>query len=180
MNYFSKLYRYNKWLCFGIAAFCILTVVANLMKTEITPVFIWGMYSEKEAPAPDYRVLKVVINDSIPLDYSSDYPDATRFYLLSPLSYYWSIAENNGTDPEETYYRKKLGKYFNLLNGVKGDLFNDSLNTASFMKWYSNYLEAATRTRINKLEVNILKLAYDGEGQPEVEQESTLVKWNRP
>ena len=67
MNYFSKLYRYNKWLCFGIAAFCILTVVANLMKTEITPVFIWGMYSEKEAPAPDYRVLKVLVNDGIPL-----------------------------------------------------------------------------------------------------------------
>ena len=180
MNYFSGLFQYNKWLCTGIVAFCVLTIAANVTKVETTPAFIWGMYSEKEAPVPDYRILQVVINDSIPLDYSSHYSDASRFYLLSPLSYYWAIAENDGTDPEETYYRKKLGKYFNLLNRVKGDLFNDSLSVASFMKWYSDYLEATTHSRINKLKVNILELAYNGEGRPEVQQESTLVQWNRP
>jgi hypothetical protein len=180
MNYFLKLYQYNKWLCFGIAAFCVLSLAANLTKNEITPAFIWGMYSEKEAPVTEYRVLKVMINDSIPFDYSSEYPDATRFYLLSPLTYYWSIAENGGVDPEKSRYRQKLGKYFGVLNPVKRDFFNDSLNCAAFMNWYGNYLEAITHIAVNKLEVNILNLAYHGEGRPEVEQESTFVKWNRP
>jgi len=93
---------------------------------------------------------------------------------------YYAIHSILASTAVKHFFRKKLGKYFNLLNGVKGDLFNDSLNAASFMKWYGNYLEATTSTRINKLEVSILELAYDGEGRPEVEQESTLVKWNRP
>ena len=180
MTYFSELYRHNKWLCVGITVYCILTIAANLIKVEAVPVFIWGMYSEKEAVPQEYRILKVLVNDSIPIDYSSGYTDATRFYLLSPLSYYWSIVENNGEDPEETYYRGKLGKYFKLLDPVKKDLFNDSLSISSFVKWYAEYLEEVSRIPVRRLEVNILTMTYNEAARPAVQQKSTLVKWSRP
>ncbi|HEY4154171.1 MAG TPA: hypothetical protein VGM24_02060 [Puia sp.] len=180
MTYFSELYRHNKWLCLGVAVFCALTIAANLLKVEATPVFIWGMYSDKETAPQEYRILKVVVNDSIPINYSAGYPDATRFYLLSPLTYYWSIVENDGKDPEETYYREKLGKYFKLLEPVRKHLFNDSGSTSPFIKWYAGYLEEVTRIPVSRLEVTVLTVAYHGAGRPEIQQKSTLVKWSRP
>jgi hypothetical protein len=180
MNYFSKLFQYNKWLGPGMVVYAVITVAANLTKLETTPAFIWGMYSEKEASAGSYPVLKIVINDSILLDYSSGFPDPTRFYLLFPLQYYLSMKDNKYVDPEEDYYREKLGKYFHLPAPVKKNLFNDSMRAASFMKWYAGYLEAVTQTRVRTLEIGRLDLKYNREGRPELQQESTLLKWNRP
>jgi len=179
MTYFSKLFQYNKRLCLAVTAFCALLVVVNLLKVETTPAFIWGMYSEKEVETKEYRILKIVVNDSVIIDYSAKYADATRFYLLSPLTYYWAITENGQIDPEESFYRRKLGKYFGILNPVKNDLFNDSVQQPVFMKWYSDYLEGATHIKINRLDVDILNLVYNKEGRPEIRRESTFSKWRR-
>jgi hypothetical protein len=48
------------------------------------------------------------------------------------------------------------------------------------MKWYAGYLEAVTQTRVRTLEISRLNLKYNREGRPELQQESTLLKWNRP
>jgi len=179
MHFFSKLFQYNKWLCLAIAAFCALTVAGNLTKVETTPAFIWGMYSEKEKPAKDYQIFKIIVNDSITIDYTSDYAAATRFYLLSPLIYSWKMQQNSGRDPEENYFREKLGDYFDILYPVRKYLFNDSLQQSKFMKWYAGYLEEATHIKPVKLEVKVLKLNYKNEDQLEIQEESTFAKWRR-
>lgn len=179
MTYFSKLFHYNKLLCFGVAAFCALTIAANLIKVESTPFFIWGMYSEKEMAIKDYQIFKIIVNDSITIDYTSNYAAATRFYLLSPLTYSWKMYENNGIDPEESYFREKLGNYFDILQPVRRYLFNDSLRQDEFMQWYAGYLEEITNITPDKLEVKVLGLAYLSGDQLEVQRESTFAKWRR-
>jgi hypothetical protein len=177
MTFLSKLYHYDKRLCLVVILFFSLTLVANLLRTETTPFFIWGMYSEKEIPSDTYQILQVVVNDNTLVDYSSNFTDANRFYLISPLTYSWLIRQNGGIDPEERFIKKKTGKYFSIAATFEKHLFNDSSDQGAFQKWYVNYLEGTLHTPIRSLQVNLLELAYNNQGRPELITKSPLVLW---
>lgn len=179
MIFFTRLYRYNKWLFWCIGAFCILTIFINLTKVETTPFFIWGMYSENEQDVDRYEILEIVVNDSLRVDYSSSYTDANRFYLLSPLTYSWQMEGNKGVDPEESFIREKSGKYFSYIEPFKKNIFNDSLDLPAFQNWYKHYLEGTLHFKVNKLQLNILELAYNQEGIPELRKKSPITTWNQ-
>ena len=168
MTYFSQLFKYNKCLCFLISSFCALTVIVNFLKTETTPLFVWGMYSEKEKSRGGYDIFNIIVNDSIPIDYSSTFTDANRFFLLSPLTYYSQIYRNGGKDPLEDFLKSKTGKYFGVFNHFGGSIYNDSCRQMDFKKWYIDYLEGTINLKVNKLELYMLHLNYDANGHPEV------------
>jgi predicted small integral membrane protein len=87
-TYFFKLYRYDKkWFCV-VAIFAGLTLLCNLRGNEVTPFFVWGMYSEKMKPQKDYLVFKTTVNDTLFVDTYSGYSDNTRMFLNAPLAYY--------------------------------------------------------------------------------------------
>lgn len=166
MTYFSQLFRYNRRLCFLISSFFALTVIVNILKTETTPLFVWGMYSEKEKSPEGYDIFNIIVNDSITIDYSSTFTDANRFFLLSPLTYYSQIYQNDGRDPLKDFLKRKTGKYFSVFNHFGGSIYNDSCRQMAFRKWYMDYLEGTIRLKVKKLELNILHLNYDANGHP--------------
>ena len=174
MTYFSQVFRYNKWLCWLLGSFCALTILVNVLKIETTPFFIWGMYSEKEKSLAEYEIFTVVVNDSVTIDYSSNYTDANRFFLSSPLAYYIDIYRHAGKDPLEDFLKEKSGKYFDEINYFKGFIYNDSSRQMAFKKWYIAYLEETIHQKINKLDVNILHLKYNDEGQPVLQSKTKI------
>jgi hypothetical protein len=179
MSFFSKLFHYNKVIFWGAILFSLFTLLANFLKLETTPFFVWGMYSEKEEKVNSYEILEIVVNDSVRVDYSSGFTDANRFYLLSPLIFNWQILQNKGMDPQETFLRKKTGKFFRYIHPFKTYLFNDSFNQKSFQQWYSKYLEETIHLKVVKLQLNVLELVYSNKEQPELRSRVALTTWKK-
>lgn len=165
MTYFSQLYKYNKYIAISICTFCVLTIGVNFLKTEITPLFVWGMYSEREKVLNTYDIYRVVVNDSVAIDYSSGFTDANRFFLLSPLSYYIQIGQNGGRDPLEDLIKKKTGEYYDVFNYFEKSIYNDLRRQQAFKIWYANYLEETIHLKVNKVGLEVLRVHYEANGR---------------
>ena len=152
-----KVYRHSKKLFFLFLVFAIFTLIANAAGFEITPFYVWGMYSEREVKPASYQIYKVTINDK-PLDYSTGHFAANRFFLLSPLSYYASLKKSG--DPSFTSLKKKLGEKYNFLKPYIFSFENSPESINQFPDWYRRYLEQTTGEKIHSLKVDILNVSW--------------------
>ena len=143
-----------------MAAFSVLTIATNLAGDEVTPFFVWGMYSAKEEPVQQYSILQTTINDSIVVN-AYDWPISdTRFYLTSPLALYKKIKENNNIDPTQSFLQSKLGpERFEKLHFLQGSLFN-TRQPDSFFTWYARYLQQVTKIPIHSIRIDEIKTHY--------------------
>jgi len=69
-SFFYRLYLFDKKLFLLVAVFSGLTILCNIKGDEITPFFVWAMYSEKEGTTNRYEIFRIQVNDSILVDYS--------------------------------------------------------------------------------------------------------------
>src|SRR5690349_15738420 len=111
--FLNKVKQHNKKLFQAMALFAAATLLCNLTGNEVTPFFVWGMYSAKEPPVQQYELLQTTINDSVVLNVDDIYTSDTRFYLSSPLGYYKQINDNRGVDPTISFLQEKLHDQYN-------------------------------------------------------------------
>ena len=158
--FLKKVYRYNKKLFVFFVLFSALTLLANLSGDEITPFFVWGMYSENEVPQEQYSIFKISVNER-PLDYTTGYLPANRFFLLSPLSYFES--SKNNEDPTRIFLEKKLENSFSTIEPFANKVLNGKEEFQKFPAWYKRYLQQTTGENISNYKVEILKVHYDAD-----------------
>jgi hypothetical protein len=143
-----------------MSAFAGLTVVANLLGDEVTPFFVWGMYSEKEKPVHEYELLKTTINEGAVVnlyDYSNS---DTRFYLSTPLAYYKKIKDNNNQDPAISFLQTKLHQHYNLIRPFERSLFNTGPQQQEFLNWYARYLQQVTSVPVTSMRIEVVHVHY--------------------
>jgi hypothetical protein len=170
--FLKKVYRYNKKLFFFFVLFSGFTLFANFSGEEFTPFFVWGMYSEKEAPQQEYSIFKISVNEH-PLDYTTGYLPANRFFLLSPLTYYAS-AKNN-VDPTQIFLEKKLKNSFSAIELFAKKVLNNEEDFKRFPVWYQRYLQQTTGENISNYKVEILKVHYDADNIVRLNSAYTLI-----
>lgn len=164
-TFLYKVWQHDKRLFFVLAVFCVATLITNLLGDEITPFFVWGMYSEKEAPVKEYELIRTTINDSLVVDPSAGQPVGTLFYLQTPLLYYKKIVDNRGTDPTIQLLRSKLGANYAGLMPYEEKLFNKEAQLQAFPNWYRRYLQSVTGASIRKIAVDVVKVHFDDQQQ---------------
>ncbi|HUP12747.1 MAG TPA: hypothetical protein VM187_11055 [Niastella sp.] len=162
-TFLYQVWQHNKRLFYMMAVFAILTIGTNLMGDEVTPFFVWGMYSAKEEPVQQYSVLQTTINDSIVLN-AYDWPVCdTRFYLTSPLAWYKEIEDNGHVDPTWSFLQAKLTpERFEKLGFLHGSLFNNRQQLNSFFTWYARYLTMVTTKPVESIRIDEIKAHYAG------------------
>jgi hypothetical protein len=163
-----------------MVAFCVLTIGANLMGDEVTPFFVWGMYSAKEEPAQQYPVLRTTINDSIVVN-AYDLPVSdTRFYLGGPLAYYKRIKDNNNVDPAISFLQAKLKPpHFENIRSLQNTLFNTGPQQDAFFAWYARYLFRVTHIPVQSIRIDEIKTHYAG-GRLIVDSIHLFEQWEKP
>lgn len=178
-TFLYSVYRHSPRLFYTMAAFAALTVFFNAIGDEVTPFFVWGMYSKKEVPVARYEVLRTTINDSLVVDATTGYPDATRFYLKTPLASYKKLKDNGGIDPTKSFLQQKLKTHYNQLPFSEATLFNTDVSTQSFFDWYSRYLHTVTAIDVQSIKVDVVQVHYN---QGKIVQDSTYLfeQWKRP
>lgn len=146
-----------------MAAFSVLTIATNLAGDEVTPFFVWGMYSAKEEPVKQYSILQTTINDSIVVN-EYDWPISdTRFYLTSPLAHYKRIKDNNNIDPTYSFLEAKLGQIlFQWSFNMHSPIFNTRRQTDAYFPWFARYLQQVTSTPVQSIRIDEIKVHYAG------------------
>lgn len=170
-----KLYCYNKKLFLFFTGFAVLTLLCNLAGFEITPFYVWGMYSQKEVTPKDYPVFVITVNDK-PVDYSTGYLPANRFFLLSPLSYY-ANAKSAG-DPTAIFLGEKLKDKFSLVQPFARRVFNSKKELSEFPAWFRRYLQQTTGNHVKALKVDVIRVKYDHENSITINSVDKLIDEN--
>jgi hypothetical protein len=162
-----------------MVAFSVLTIATNLAGDQVTPFFVWGMYSEKEKPVQQYSILQTTINDSILVSpYELPVSD-TRFYLTSPLTYYKKIKENNNVDPTLSFLQSKLNWQHPEENKWLKKLFNTGPQRDSFFSWYANYLSHVTHLPVHSIRIDEIKTHYAA-SKLIVDSTHLFFQWEKP
>lgn len=163
-----------------MVAFAFLTIGTNLTGDEVTPFFVWGMYSAKEEPVQQYAVLQTTINDSMVVNEYNFPVSDMRFYLTTPLAWYKRIRENNNIDPTRSFLQAKLNPgYFKKLGFLQGSLFNTAAQADSFFTWYARYLLQITHTPVHSIRVDEVKAHYAG-SKLVVDSIHLFERWEKP
>jgi hypothetical protein len=137
-----------------------LTVFTNLIGDEVTPFFVWGMYSEKEKPVQQVEILKTTINEDTVINIYDHSNGDTRFYLASPLEYFKKIKDNHNQDPAISFLQTKLGRHYNSIRPLEQSLFNTGPQQQGFLSWYARYLQHVTLIPVNSLRVEVVHAHY--------------------
>ncbi|HEX6427006.1 MAG TPA: hypothetical protein VF008_04940 [Niastella sp.] len=164
----KKTFLYQVWLhkpklFYIMAAFTALTVCGNLLGDEVTPFFVWGMYSEKEKPVQQYEILKTTINDSTVVNVYDYHTTDTRFYLYTPLAYYKKIKDNNNEDPTISFLQSKLHRHYEQIRFLERSLFNTGPQQVAFLDWYARYLQQVTSIPVNSLRMEVINAHYSNQ-----------------
>ena len=168
-----RLYNYNKKLFFLFAAIAGFTLICNLAGFEITPFYVWGMYSEKEIAPKEYPVFRITVNGKL-VDYSTGYFPANRFFLTSPLSYYASVKED--TDPALYFFQQKLNKKYSFFEPfIIMKVLNSKKEFDEFPSWYKRYLQQTTGEEVKSYKVDILETSYEKDNSIKIDSVYNLI-----
>ncbi len=167
-----RVYRYNKKLFIFFIAFAGLSVTCNLIGDEITPFYVWGMYSAKEVPRKNYEILQITVNDKI-VDYSTGYLPANRFFLQFPLIHYTLMKD--GDDPAETFLKEKLKGKFSIIEPLLPWILNSKEEVQEFPSWYKRYLQQTTGEKVQNFKVEMLEASFDLNNHIKINSAYTLI-----
>ena len=168
-----RVYRFNKELFLFFVFIAGFTIVCNLTGNEITPFYVWGMYSEKEVAPTEYPIFKITANDHL-VDYTTGFLPENRLFLFAPLNYYAAM-KNSGADPTELFLQEKLKAKFLLIQPYATQVLNSEKEVGEFPDWYKRYLHQSTGTDIKKLKVEVLNATYNSNNSIKINSTYTLI-----
>lgn len=191
-TYFYRVYRHNRKLFCFVLAFAVTTLACNLAGDQVTPFFVWGMYSQPEPAVSRYDVLRTEANGRL-FDPSSGYLDNTRFYLNAPLATYKSMLDKGGEDPSRMFLARKLeagaaGDGGRVLAGSEGwragvlrlgdRVFNGRDELAAFPDWYTRYVSSVRGGPARRLTVSVARVHFDEDQHIAVDSTYPLYPWS--
>ena len=163
-TYFHRLYQHSKTLFWSIAFFCTTTLLLTLAGHQITPFFLWAMFSEKEHIRDTHEVIEIKLNGET-FNYTQELVDANRHIVTGSIFYYNKMKNNEDTDLTRTFFEEKLGDNYAKIQATLERITNDKTQYPAFEAWLMRYLERSTYREIETLEVNMQTWRYDDSGQ---------------
>ncbi|MEM7103119.1 MAG: hypothetical protein AAF502_08325 [Bacteroidota bacterium] len=164
-TYFHRLYQHSKSLFWLVAAFCFFTLTLNFTGDEVTPFFVWGMFSEKFEPKVEQEIIEIRIDGDV-FNYYTELNNVNRHMLISPIGYYHSIIENNNEDPTRSFFRSKTGSMYPKIEPFLNQVTNEPEIKEAFEAWVRRYLEHSCNKPINTLDIYLKTYRFDSQGKP--------------
>jgi hypothetical protein len=119
--FLQKVYRVSPMMAVLFGSFALLTVVANVVKYQATPLFLWGMFSANAAINEEYLVYQYVTTAGDTLNYT-DFATANpaRTMLLGSADLAHTIAaDSTKTHPIVRAFLPKLRQRLSTANFAK-------------------------------------------------------------
>lgn len=152
-TFLGRIWARDRALGLALAGFCLVQSGAQLTTAEVTPFFLYGMYSERIHPAPEYvRVACHVDGEELTQAMLPRYAGELFFSTL----YRYEVLEAEG-------FHDLLGPFleerFGLLpaqtrNALYRRLAFDPAEKPSFARWTHRYLERVLGHPIQQVRVD--------------------------
>src|SRR5581483_1773420 len=87
-SWLGRVYKFNKLLFFILPIFFVGTIAANLLRLQLTPLFIWDMYSAKMPETDTYPFFEIRYNGNKLINLRHTWNEPQKTYLYAPLALY--------------------------------------------------------------------------------------------
>jgi len=176
MTYFQHLKTHSKTLYRSIVIFCGLTLLLTLAGHQITPFFLWAMFSEKVEVQPNQEIISIKINGE-PFNYTQELIDANRHIVIGTIGHYYDMKSGSDTDPTRQFFQQKLDGQYATFQPLIEQMTNDSTQYSAFENWLHCYLERSTHQDIQTLEIDIQNWQYQANGQLIYQDSKPLIRY---
>jgi hypothetical protein len=152
----------SKSIYWILIIFILISLITNLSKIEITPFYVWRMYSEKEPRNDKNHFYQLSYNNKI-FNQSEAWNNGRKMMFSYTIHHYESCKENNGYDNIQIKAQSILQRL--NINDVK--LFSPfyiKYNLKEYPQWLLRYIQQIIKEKINHMEVNKMTIRYDKNG----------------
>ena len=126
-TYLHKVFKHNKLMGSLVLLYILASVMGAAFRHEEFPVFLYGMYSMKEAPQATYTSYKINVNGQT-IDYSR-LLDPQREVILSPL---FHLVDQKNTTANQTQLTRWLFAYIADMRLVENNTMQIDELTCSY------------------------------------------------
>lgn len=155
MTYFRRLKKYNRQAYFSVCIFFGLSLLLMLINLQVSPFFVWNMYSVKEVRQPHepYITYKLWYNGK-PFDLPI-WQDHWRMHYTYTIPKFDALQENGGIDP----FAAKL-RLYKVPELIAQQLVNNVQSEKKYPEWLRGYLSEVTGEPVHNLVVAKYWLSY--------------------
>jgi hypothetical protein len=158
--FFVRLWRRDRWLWWLVVVYCGVSGVMHLAGAQVSPFYLWGMYSQRVEPQMRYEGLEIrdERGEMVPF---TRLPHSTMHMITVPTEYWLAMEAAHGKAPLTVWMREK--GYDGMFAPYEAQLTNDSVDMAGYMGWLKGYIGRATGKLPTRLEVARCGYAYEAE-----------------
>lgn len=162
-TYLHLLRQKNRKLFYAACAFILLTLLINATKNEITPFYVWSMYS---APAPQsdtFPVFTLQYNNGQVFNEPHTWRDHTRMMFFYPIDYYTNMMDHAG-EPDALKMKKGFEK-IHLDPASLSKIYNTPEQIKAYPYWLKQYMQANTGIKMDSISVYRKWVRYSESGR---------------
>lgn len=174
-SYFGRLFYKSKVLFWIIFLFFAFSVLANLFRLNVTPFFIWSVYSERHPPQEAYRFYEVRYNDHQRLSLPHTWDQMRNMMLYDPLAFYISVRVRGREDYTREVLEGHWAKKYPFFAGYTHRLYPGATAFDAFPIWYKRYLSLQTGVSARAIHVLEKNVKYTPEGRLEEISSDTVL-----
>ncbi len=172
-TYFHHLYHADKKLFIIISLFSLGTGVMTILGDQVTPFYIWGMFSEPIPVRETYSKIQLEA-DGKPLEFY-DLQAPNRHLLYGGVHFYKKIKDNKNTHPTRTFFRQKLGVHYNKVQPILENITCDSSDFEAAEEWIQRYLSYSISKDVKEWRAIHQEIRFNENNRPEVVSTQTIL-----
>ncbi|MGG9971890.1 hypothetical protein ACQ33O_08875 [Ferruginibacter sp. SUN002] len=174
-NYLYRLYKTNKlWFSFFVL-FIAGTIVTHKTGVEITPFFVWGMYSSKDSVKPVYEILEVTINNTEKLKLDQTFAEPYRMMIYTSFDKYNRYVKDNYTDSLQFYRAGETGLLRRTQHYFASKTANATENIHQYPTWLKRYIGKALNKNVERIDVDKVTFTYNEKGYATIISKTNLL-----
>ena len=164
-SYWGRLFYRDKPLFFIISLFFVLCLFFNLIRLNITPFFLFDMYSVKMPSQPDYSFYELRYGNDRRFDIGHTWEQPAKMILYEPLSEYMTMqTEYGGKDPFGEYLKNDWGPRHPRFRSLIPYLYDSSTQFEAFPAWLKRYLSQQAGGPVGPIYVLKKTVGFDTNG----------------
>lgn len=165
--YFYQLFRFNKWLAFGVFIFFVLNIVFNVIKpTQQTPIYNWNLYAYPLPVLDTFSFIAVEYNDGKVLRFKRTWQEPQKVLLGNTMNLFVANYIDGNLDYSQVHFKnnwlpqnKLFTTYFPSFTN-----FPNKREMKHFPQWYRTYLQQYTNQTIDSIKFLRKVVVLNNEG----------------
>ncbi|MFI5151771.1 MAG: hypothetical protein ACHQET_00465 [Chitinophagales bacterium] len=175
-TYLGNLYRRDKTVFIIVTLFIAFNLIANFIRLETTPFYMWNMYSGKYPPRDKFDFYEIRYNNNLLLNPKHTWNSFQKMMITEPLGHYLYVKENGGVDPWQNYLKDYWSVKHPSCRSFIQEFYNGAAQYAAYPDWLKRYISRIEGVPIENITILKKELQYEEDGKlTELRSDTALI-----